>query len=143
MTVAHILANKGGDIISVSPADSLKTVIDLLEKRKIGATVVLDDKGRLAGIVSERDVVREFARNGGDALKQAVSDVMTKKVVTCGRNDSIAQVMGFMTDGKFRHLPVMDENTLVGIISIGDVVKQRIAEIESERQAMQDYIATG
>ena len=143
MTVASILANKGTDIVTVNPDESLLAVAQLLDKNKIGAVVAVDADGKLAGIMSERDVVRAVARGGPEALGEAVATHMTKKVVTGKNEDRISSVMLKMTEGKFRHVPVVNGGKLAGIISIGDVVKRRIADIETEWQAMQDYIAAG
>ena len=143
MLVADILTEKGRDVVTVNADHTLADATAILEEHGIGAAVAVDAKGKLVGILSERDIVRTIARSGGPSLHKPVSAVMTRKVVTCKPDDRTDDLMGMMTKGKFRHLPVMDGGDLVGIISIGDVVKQRIAEIESDRQAMQDYIATG
>ncbi|MCB1473485.1 MAG: CBS domain-containing protein [Rhodobiaceae bacterium] len=141
MTVASILAHKGSDTVTVSPDDSLKAVAGVLDRHKIGAVIALDGTGKLAGIMSERDIVRAIARGGTAVLDDPVSSHMTKKVVTCTSKDRISSIMRKMSEGKFRHVPVVDSGKLVGVISIGDVVKRRIADIEMEWQAMQDYIA--
>ena len=143
MTVASILASKGSDIVTVSPDESLLSVAQLLDKNRIGAVLAVDTDGKLAGIMSERDVVRAVARGGPDALGESVGAHMTRKVVTCKSEDRISSVMLKMTEGKFRHVPVVNGGRLAGIISIGDVVKRRIADIENEWQAMQEYIAAG
>ena len=143
MTVASILAQKGSNIVTVNPDESLLAVAQLLDKNRIGAVLAVDTEGKLAGIMSERDVVRAVARGGPEALGEAVGSHMTKKVVTCKSEDRISSVMLKMTEGKFRHVPVLDGGKLTGIISIGDVVKRRIADIETEWRAMQDYIAAG
>jgi CBS domain-containing protein len=138
--VIDILAAKGGDVIGIEPAATLEAAAKLLSTHRIGAVVIRGAGGRLAGILSERDIVRAVAREGAGALACAVGQVMTRDVVTCSENDTCAEIMERMTTHKFRHLPVLRENAIVGLISIGDVVKQRVEEIEQESQAMRDYI---
>jgi CBS domain-containing protein len=142
MNVKAILAAKGGDIICIEPTADLATAAQLLSKRRIGAVLVFGAGGRLAGILSERDIVRALSEHGADALALPVGQVMTRDVATCGEDDTVASIMERMTTGKFRHLPVMARGQLVGLISIGDVVKQRVEEIERESEAMRDYIRT-
>ncbi len=143
MTVAVMLARKGHDVVTVHPDDKMIDVCRLLETRGIGAIVVTDDAGAVAGIISERDFVRALAREGAGFLDQPVAAYMTGDVVTCELEDSVPDVMGRMTEGKFRHMPVVEDGRLVGVVSIGDAVKHRIAEVEAESQAMRAYIATG
>lgn len=143
MTVASILAQKGSDTITISPDQTLHEAAALLDKHKIGALLGVTSSGKLAGILSERDIVRAVSRDGAAALKSKVSDYMTAKVVTCSSPERVMSVMRKMSEGKFRHVPVVDDGKIAGVISIGDVVKRRIAEIEMEWKAMQDYIATG
>lgn len=143
MTVRTIISDKGGEVTTVLPGDSIAVVTATLDEHKIGAVVVSDGQGGVAGILSERDIVKWIARNGAGVLEQAVSTLMTSDVVGCRLDDSIAEVMAIMTRGKFRHVPVVEDGKLVGIVSIGDVVKHRLAEAEFEAQAMRDYIATG
>jgi CBS domain-containing protein len=114
----------------------------LLSRHRIGAVVIRGAGGRLAGILSERDIVRAIAEDGAEALQRPVSQVMTRDVVTCAEHDTCAEIMERMTARRFRHLPVLRDNTLVGLISIGDVVKQRVDEIERDAEAMRDYIRT-
>jgi CBS domain-containing protein len=140
MNVKAILAAKGGDVICIEPTATLAAAAQLLTKHRIGAVVILGAGGRLSGILSERDIVRALAEQGGEALAQPVAQVMTRNVLTCGEDDSIADLMERMTAQKFRHLPVIANGKLVGLVSIGDVVKQRVGEVESESQAMRDYI---
>jgi CBS domain-containing protein len=142
MKVKDILAAKGGDVVSIEPTANLHTAAKLLASRKIGAVVILGAGGRLAGILSERDIVRVVADKGASALDQPVGQAMTREVATCTEDDTCADIMEQMTSRKFRHLPVLRDNTLVGIVSIGDVVKQRVEEIERETEAMRDYIQT-
>lgn len=143
MNVAAILKSKGSDVFTTTPETTLIDVVRLLGERKIGGVVVCDSDGALAGIISERDVVRMLAENGPSVLDLPVSQCMTKKVICCARADTIDHVMAEMTAGRFRHLPVLENGRLAGLISIGDVVKFRIAEAEMEAAAMRDYIATG
>jgi CBS domain-containing protein len=145
MKVIDILAAKGGDksdVIGIEPAATLEAAAKLLSKHRIGAVVIRGAGGRLAGILSERDIVRAVASDGAAALQRSVGQAMTRDVVTCGENDTCAEIMERMTAHKFRHLPVLRDNTLVGLISIGDVVKQRVDEVERDAEAMRDYIRT-
>ena len=143
MTVAAILNDKGRDVVTAKAGDPLTDICAVLAERRIGAVVVTDPDGGVKGIVSERDVVRAIAREGAAALPKPVSSVMTRAVVSCAEEETVAELMSKMTEGKFRHLPVIRGGRLVGIVSIGDVVKRRIAEAEFEARAMRDYIATG
>ena len=146
MNVKSVLAAKsrdlGGDVISIEPTANLAAAARLLAAHRIGAVVIRGAGGRLAGILSERDIVRAVAESDAAALGQPVGQVMTREVVTCGPNDSVASLMERMTVGKFRHMPVVDNGQMVGLVSIGDVVKQRVGEIEQESEAMRDYIRT-
>lgn len=140
MNVKAILAAKGGDIVSIEPTADLAAAAKLLAERRIGSVVIRGAGGRLAGILSERDIVRALAEHGAAALQLPVGQAMTRNVATCGEDDSVASIMERMTEGKFRHLPVVENGNLVGLISIGDVVKQRVDQIERESEAMRDYI---
>ena len=144
MNVKAILATKkmGGDIISIEPTADLATAAKLLSKHRIGSVVILGAGERLVGILSERDIVRAVSEQGADALALPVGRVMTRDVATCGENDTVASIMERMTAGRFRHMPVVANGRLVGLISIGDVVKQRVEEVEGESEAMRDYIRT-
>ena len=142
MNVKSILAAKGGDVVSIEPTATLAAAAQLLSKHRIGAVVIKGVGGRLAGILSERDIVRSLAELGAAALEQPVGQAMTREVETCGEDDTVAAIMERMTTRKFRHLPVVTKGKLVGLISIGDVVKQRVEEIEGETEAMRDYIRT-
>ena len=142
MNVATILKAKGSDVATVKPTVTLGEAAVLLSERRIGAVVVMEDR-KVLGIVSERDIVKAVARNAGEALKAPVRDVMTSRVITCSLNDSVDELMDSMTTGRFRHLPVIEYGELAGIISIGDVVKHRIAETVMETEAMRLYIANG
>lgn len=140
MNVSSILAVKGRNVVTIEPTATLAAAAQRLSDHKIGAIVVLGPGKRIAGIISERDIVRSVASGGARALEQPVGQAMTREVATCGINDSLEQLMQRMTDGKFRHLPVVDEGELAGMISIGDVVKERLGEMEHETEAMRDYI---
>ena len=142
MNVKAILAAKGGDIVSIEPTATLAAAAKLLAARRIGAVVICGAGGRLSGILSERDIVRAISEDGAAALERTVGQVMTRNVTTCGEEDSIAEIMERMTAGKFRHMPVVANGRLIGLVSIGDVVKQRVGEIEQESEAMRDYIRT-
>lgn len=141
MTVAAILKTKGADVVSAQPGTSVADIARLLAEHRIGAVPVVNASGGLVGIVSERDVVRAIARSGQAVLDRAVEEVMTRKVLVCKPSDSVYDIMGLMTDNRIRHLPVVVSGKLEGLISIGDVVKFRIAEVEFEAEAMKRYIA--
>ncbi len=140
MTVKIILSRKGADVFTIEPTATLKAAIDTLAARRVGALVVLGPDQRVIGIVSERDVVRALAEQGAGVLNEPLSQVMTRKVVTCSQGETVASLMERMTSGKFRHLPVVEQDRLLGIVSIGDVVKLRLTEMESESAALRDYI---
>lgn len=142
MTVSIILAAKGREVVTIEPGATLKSAVALLAERRIGAVLVLGADNRIVGILSERDIVRAVAEAGAAALEQPVSQSMTRKVSTCTESETIASLMERMTAGKFRHLPVVDQGRLVGIVSIGDVVKHRLQEMERDSAAMRDYIQT-
>ena len=141
MTVQAILDSKGHHIIHVTPEVTLAAAVKLLSERRIGAVLVMTGQ-TLDGILSERDIVRVIGERGADALVEPVSNVMTRKVIACKPADTVAAIMEKMTSGKFRHLPVLHEDKIVGLISIGDVVKTRVQEFEHEQEALRDYIAT-
>ena len=142
MTVKAILAAKGGDIITIEPNTNVAAAAKLLAERRIGALVVTGADRRVVGIVSERDIVQELAVHGAASLDLPLTDVMTRKVMTCSPSDTISSVMERMTQGKFRHLPVLEQGRLIGIVSIGDVVKYRLQQMEREQSALRDYIQT-
>lgn len=142
MIVAMILEEKGRSVVTIGAGAAIGEAVSELAKHKIGAIVVVEGTERIAGIVSERDVVRAVAKDGSDALSRSVGSIMTSDVVTCGDSETIIEVMTRMTLGRFRHLPVADQGRLSGIISIGDVVKARIEEVEREAEEMRAYIAT-
>lgn len=140
MTVAAILSGKGHEIITARSDALLSEICETLAKHKIGAVVVSDEDGTVDGIVSERDIVRVVGTQGVSALKLPVSNVMTKSVVTCTEENNINEVMARMTQGRFRHMPVLKDGKLSGVISIGDVVKFKIAQVELEAEQMRSYI---
>jgi CBS domain-containing protein len=144
MNVKAILAAKkqGGDTIGIEPTANLAAAAKLLVENHIGALVIRGAGGRLSGILSERDIVRALSEQGAAALDSPVGQVMTRDVETCGEDDSVASIMERMTAGKFRHMPVLRNGKLAGLVSIGDVVKQRVDEVERESEAMRDYIRT-
>jgi len=144
MNAKTILAAKamGGDIIAIEPGADLAAAVNLLSKHRIGVVIIRGAGGRLAGILSERDIVRALSEHGPEALSLQVGQVMTRNVATCAEEDNVATIMEQMTAGKFRHMPVLAKGELVGLISIGDVVKQRVDEIEHESEALRDYIRT-
>jgi len=142
MTVAQILSRKGRAVVTAAPSETMQGVVNLLTQNRIGAVIVLDSRGSIAGIVSERDVVRAMSEHGGAALGKSAADIMTKKVKTCSPTDTEAELMGLMTDLRIRHLPVVEGGKLAGMISIGDVVKLRIESIEREAEEMKSYIAS-
>jgi CBS domain-containing protein len=141
MTVRSVLDNKGHQVISVSPDAKLSAAVKILSERRIGAVMVMSGQ-KVEGILSERDVVRVLGERGAGILEEPVRSVMTSKVITCRETDTVGAIMEVMTSGKFRHLPVVENDRIVGLISIGDVVKWRVAEYEREQEALQDYIKT-
>jgi len=141
MIVAHVLASKGRDVATTHPDKTISEVAAQLAARKIGALVVIE-RGRLAGIVSERDIVKAIGLRGAAILDDQVSSIMTRDVVTCHEEETINAVMARMTRRRFRHLPVVEDGRLSGIVSIGDVVKARIEQVEFEADELRTYIAT-
>jgi CBS domain-containing protein len=142
MYVASILKVKGHAVETIRADVKLTAVASRLADKRIGAVVVTDRTGSIAGIVSERDIVHVLAREGAQCLEWPVSEIMTREVLTCSEDDTIDEIMSRMTTRRCRHLPVLAGGRLAGIISIGDVVKHHIAEVEMEAMAMRDYIAT-
>jgi CBS domain-containing protein len=140
MHVTAILNSKGREVETVSLGAKVSDIVDRLAQRRIGAIVVIGNSREVAGIVSERDVVRALAQHGTATLSWSVDDIMTREVVTCTEETSIDSLMSLMTERRIRHLPVVTEGSLAGIVSIGDIVKYRVAEIELEATAMRDYI---
>ena len=142
MTIRMILAEKGREIVSIEPAATLKSAATLLAEKRIGAVLILGADHRIIGILSERDIVRAIGERGVAALDESVSQTMTRKVSTCTEGETLVSIMERMTEGKFRHVPVVDQGRLIGIVSIGDVVKHRLREMERDSAAMRDYILT-
>jgi CBS domain-containing protein len=143
MNVASILKLKGRQVATAQPDATLLEIVTKLNQRRIGAMVIVGENGHVDGIVSERDIIRAIAKSGASALQQTVSEVMTQNVVSCSEKSAIDELMELMTEGRFRHLPVMEDGSLVGIISIGDVVKNHVAEVEMEVSSLRSYLATG
>ena len=140
MIVKNILAAKQGDVVTIEPTANLTAAVKLLIERHIGAVVILSADHRVIGILSERDIVRALAEHGPTVLSEQVSQVMSRDVKTCSEDDTIGDLMGRMTIGKFRHLPVVRQGTLIGIVSIGDVVKSRVEEIDQEAKTLREFI---
>jgi CBS domain-containing protein len=143
MQVAAILANKGRSVVTAKPGTSIPEIAQVLKSKKIGAAVVVDDGEKVIGIISERDLVHGLARHGARLLDMQVGELMTREVQTCGVELDVDEVMKVMTESRFRHLPVVDGGKLAGIVSIGDVVKHRLDELEAEASELKRYIATG
>lgn len=144
MTVASILGSKSGaKIISCAPDDTIEDIAKVLAKHRIGAVLVIDADQKLCGIVSERDIVRNIAANGDTALSTKALDVMSREVTTCLPSDSVTSLMGLMTENRVRHIPVVIDDSIEGIVTIGDVVKARIAATEREAAEMMHYITSG
>jgi len=140
MNVAAILRLKGRAVTTAKPTTTLFEIATKLSNKRIGAIVIVGPNGRVAGIVSERDIIRAVSVEGSDALKRPASETMIRDVVTCEEEDTVDQVMAMMTSQRFRHLPVMKDGALVGIVSIGDVVKHHVADVTMEAIAMREYI---
>jgi CBS domain-containing protein len=141
MNVETILRNKGRNVLTVAPDATIGAAVALLRRHGIGALVVSRDGATVDGILSERDVVHALADHGDKALGLEVAQLMSHRVVTCALGDMLADLMGLMTERRIRHLPVVERGTLAGMISIGDVVKNRLDEIESEATSMREFIA--
>lgn len=138
--VRQILEAKGSLVISVRQDESVQSVIHVLRKERIGAVVVLDEAGKIDGIVSERDIVRKISELGESVIASKVADIMTRNVKTCSPEQSLADVLQTMSDGRFRHLPVVENEKLIGIVTIGDVVKHRVEEVEQAMLGMKQVI---
>jgi CBS domain-containing protein len=143
MNISQILKTKGRAVATARPDSTLSEIIIKLAQKKIGAIVIVGDNGEVVGILSERDVIRRLAERGESALNEVVSQSMTSAVVSCQETSTLDEMMEVMTQGRFRHVPVIEDGALVGIVSIGDIVKHHIAEVEMEVTAMRDYFATG
>ncbi|GAA4909729.1 CBS domain-containing protein [Streptomonospora salina] len=142
MLIAEILRNKGSGVVAVAPGDSVAGLLTLLARHNIGAVVVMDG-GRVAGVASERDIVRALDRRGPALLEEPVSGIMTAGVVTCTTEDTDDTLTVLMTENRIRHVPVLAGDSPVGIVSIGDVVKARISRLEHERRQLEAYITQG
>ena len=140
MRISEVLHAKGGDVVTISPEATVRALVALLEQHNIGAAVVTDSAGDVAGIVSERDVVRRLAVDA-DVLDRSVSDIMTARVLTAAPNETVDHLMGLMTEHRIRHVPVVVGGRLQGIVSIGDVVKSRMNELQFERDQLESYVA--
>jgi CBS domain-containing protein len=142
MTVNDILLDKGSDVITIEPTASVGAAVRMLAQHRIGALLVTGADYHIVGIISERDIVRVLDESGPAVLDAPVAEVMTRKVVTCDRRETIADIMERMTTGKFRHVPVVEHGRLAGLVSIGDVVKVRLSQLEHEQNALREYIRT-
>jgi CBS domain-containing protein len=141
MLVQQILRSKSTDgVMTVSPAAPVSEAVGLLSEKRIGSLVVSSDGQGVDGILSERDIVREIGRRGAGCLSETVGEMMTRNIITCSQNDTADQVLEMMTNGRFRHLPVVEEGRMIGLISIGDVVKARLAELSMEKDALEGMI---
>ncbi len=140
MKIASILAQKGTEVITTGPDVSLADAAKLLSNRRIGAVIVTDPPGQVVGILSERDIVRTLAARREDWMRLKVADAMTRNVITCAPEDSIVGLMALMTERRFRHVPVKNGDRLLGIVTLGDVVKCRVDEVEREAASMREYI---
>jgi CBS domain-containing protein len=141
MTVQQVLKSKGDTpVVTIRPGSTLSDAASVLSAKRIGALVVSDDGAQVLGIISERDIVRELGRRGAGCMSDKVDAVMTSRVVSCSRSDRAVDVMQVMTDGRFRHMPVVEDGRMIGFISIGDVVKARLAELNMERDALTGMI---
>ena len=143
MLVKQIFKQKDDRIVTVQPSDTVATASEVLKRENIGAVMVSASDDDLAGILSERDIVRAMPEHGPDLFSLSVDQLMTRDVVTCSSEDRVHDLMKKMTAGRFRHMPVVDDGKLTGIISIGDVVKSRLEELEAETSQLRDYIASG
>jgi len=141
MKVSRILQRKDGELATVSPDRPILEVVQELRQRRIGAVLVTDADGGMVGILSERDIVHALAEHGADLARLTAGDLMTASVQTCTPDHDVHHVMGQMTEGRFRHVPVIDDGRLAGVISIGDVVRARMDELENERAFLQSYIS--
>jgi CBS domain-containing protein len=143
MRVADLLRTKGSEVATVPPKVSVTGLLEDLARYNVGAMVVVDANGAVAGIVSERDVVRRLHERGAELLTAPVEEIMTSPVVTCEPSEGIDNLAEIMTERRIRHMPVVEDNRLVGIVSIGDIVKSRIQQLESDREQLESYIAQG
>jgi CBS domain-containing protein len=143
MNIGQILKAKGRAVATARPDTPLIEIAEKLAQKKIGAIIIVGDNGKVAGIVSERDIIRKLGERGPSVLDEPVSQSMTANVISCSETSTLDEIMEIMTQGRFRHVPVIEDGALVGIVSIGDVVKNHIAEVEMEVTAMRGYFVTG
>jgi CBS domain-containing protein len=143
MSISQLLAQKGSEVIVIRPEATIADAVSLMKERHIGALIVSVDGSKISGILSERDIVRALDSNGPDLLQDKVSDIMTRLVVTCRPSSTLDEIMELMTNGRFRHLPVVDNGSLAGIISIGDAVKAKLEELQGETEVLRQYISVG
>ena len=143
MTIVHIVQGKPHRLVSVAPDENLQQAAEVLTRERIGALLVLKPNGDIAGIISERDIVRAVGLQGAEVLARPVAELMTKEVTCCSPDDTVDQAMALMTQRRFRHLPVRQGGRIVAMLSIGDVVKQKVEEAEAESQSLREYIARG
>ncbi len=141
MTAARILSRKNTGTITIKSSEKISQAIDLLSENNIGAVIVSNDGNTVAGIFSERDIVHGFSQSGASLLETMVGNIMTTNVKTCSLTDTLGNLLATMTEGRFRHLPVIEDNRLVGIVSIGDVVKMRLDDLVTEAEALRGYIS--
>ena len=142
MHVSEILKNKGSDVVTKGPGDTVLVIAQLLSTKNIGAILIRDDRGAVVGIISERDIIHAIAVNGARALEMPARDVMTREVISCTTDDIITGIMKTMTTRRVRHVPVIEDGDLKGMVSIGDIVKHRLEETELEARVMRDYART-
>lgn len=140
MHVAAVLKRKGSNVVTIHPERTISDVAHLLTANRIGAVVVAEQDRHVLGIISERDIIHGIARHGHGVLDMPVTELMTREVLTCDPRDTMARIMAVMTDRRVRHLPVCEDGRLIGMISIGDVVKQRLNEAEVEVESLRDYV---
>ena len=142
MTIGSILAQKGRSVTTIQPSRTLRDLIDVLAAKHIGAVIIADPDGSMYGIISERDVVRAIAKHGCDALEDLVTDYMTKDVVTTTEAETVMSAVQKMSKGRFRHMPVVADGRIAGMVSTGDAIKYRLEQMEQEQSALREYIAT-
>lgn len=143
MRVADVIRGKGSKVVTVTPETDVRTLLSTLSEHKIGAVVVSNDGVSIDGIVSERDIVRALAAHGASVVSEPVRSIMTSDVTTCEMDTHVDELMTLMTEGRFRHLPILVDGTIAGLVSIGDIVKYRVGELEQEREALSKYITSG
>lgn len=143
MLIEHVLQSKGHDVRTIAPVATVADAVDELRRHNVGALVVSEDGSGIAGIISERDVVRAIATDGATVLDRPLAELMTAEVATCGPRATVDELMRLMTDRRVRHVPVTEGGELVGLVSIGDVVKSRIDELQVEAETLHEYLASG